>query len=382
MTTKVGIYRSYHSPVPTDDFGNALPKCEWPKRRTHSWVVRWHGSDGQRYSRSFERRCDAERFAEEKQSEVRSGKADEPRKVTLKEFAKMYLGIRTDLTIRCREEHERTLRFLRERFGDGRTLQAVTPLDSRQFLAWYRARKSKGKPVSASTVNKVLRECRRIFREAVDCDLLKENPFAGIRQQRVAEVPWHHVTPSEFRTLLASAPSPRWRGMLTLAYCCGLRLGEILNLTWADVDFALKTVRVVAKRGATTEDWMPKDKDMRVLPLPSPVAKELATLRLAAGPQPVYVFVYQQGPHLGERMHRRNTWRDFDAIRRRAKLPPCSMHDLRRSFCTNLARTMPMHVVQELAGHSDIRTTRRFYVRLEPELLDEARQAVERSLAC
>ena len=40
------------------------------------------------------------------------------------------------------------------------------------------------------------------------------------------------------------------------------------------------------------------------------------------------------------------------------------------------------NVVQELAGHSDIRTTRRYYVSVQPELLDEARRAVERSLAC
>ena len=39
-----------------------------------------------------------------------------------------------------------------------------------------------------------------------------------------------------------------------------------------------------------------------------------------------------------------------------------------------------MHVVQELAGHSDIRTTRRYYVKVEPELLDAARRAVEASL--
>ncbi|MGE0482313.1 MAG: tyrosine-type recombinase/integrase [Phycisphaerae bacterium] len=81
-------------------------------------------------------------------------------------------------------------------------------------------------------------------------------------------------------------------------------------------------------------------------------------------------------------MPRNNSWRDFNAIRKRAGLPACSMHDLRKSFCTNLARSMPMHVVQELAGHSDIRTTRRFYLKLEPELMDAARLAVERALAC
>jgi len=36
-----------------------------------------------------------------------------------------------------------------------------------------------------------------------------------------------------------------------------------------------------------------------------------------------------------------------------------------------------MHIVQELAGHSDIRTTRQYYVKVRPELLDRARKAVD-----
>jgi site-specific recombinase XerD len=39
-------------------------------------------------------------------------------------------------------------------------------------------------------------------------------------------------------------------------------------------------------------------------------------------------------------------------------------------------------VVQQLAGHADIRTTQKHYLQVQPELLDEARRAVERSLAC
>ena len=42
-------------------------------------------------------------------------------------------------------------------------------------------------------------------------------------------------------------------------------------------------------------------------------------------------------------------------------------------------RTLWLHVVQELAGHSDIRTTRRYCVKVEPELLDAARRAVHPS---
>ncbi len=35
---------------------------------------------------------------------------------------------------------------------------------------------------------------------------------------------------------------------------------------------------------------------------------------------------------------------------------------------------MPTHVVQELTGHSDIRTTRRYYVQVKPEPTTAARE--------
>jgi integrase len=36
---------------------------------------------------------------------------------------------------------------------------------------------------------------------------------------------------------------------------------------------------------------------------------------------------------------------------------------------------------QELAGHSDIRTTQRYYVKVQPELIEKARKAIELSVA-
>ena len=299
----------------------------------------------------------------------------------MKAFGEMYLKIRIGLSERAQAEHERTLKFLRQRLGDNRPVHKITPLDARQFISWFRKRKVKDKPISPATANKVLRECRRIFREAVDCQLIRYNPFDRIKQERVGEPPWHHVTPEEYQCLIEAAPSLRWQGMIALAYCCGLRVGEILNLTWPDIDFAECKLHVLGKRGETDVlDWTPKDKDMRILPVPAPAINLLTKLQLAPSAGQMYLFVLGKGPKAGQRMGRNNAWRDFDAIRRRAGLPKCSMHDLRRSFCTNLSRTIPMHVVQELAGHSDIRTTRRYYVKVEPELMSAACRAVEAAL--
>lgn len=199
--------------------------------------------------------------------------------------------------------------------------------------------------------------------------------------EKVGETGWQYISPEHYRALIAAAPTLRWRGMITFAYCCGLRLGEVLHLTLGDVDFEAQTVRVVCKRAVgTREAWSPKDKDLRVVPLPSDAVNVLTEMQLAAGDGQVLVFVNSKGPAAGQRVKRQNIWRDFGVIRRRAGIPVCTFHDLRKSYCTNLAGSVPLHVVQELAGHSDIRTTRKHYLQVRQEQVDAARQAVERTM--
>jgi len=73
-------------------------------------------------------------------------------------------------------------------------------------------------------------------------------------------------------------------------------------------------------------------------------------------------------------------------IRRRGKVRtatyrPCpfmkafTFHDLRRSCITNWAKVLPIHVVQELAGHSDIKTAQRHYLAVREDDMEAARQA-------
>lgn len=275
----------------------------------------------------------------------------------------MYLSRRGDGTAGTLTEHRRALAFLAEYLGSRRLIGKVTSLDARKFVSWYRQRKYRDRTPAAVTVNKLIRECRRIFREAVECALIRSNSFDGILQEKVGETGWQYVSVENFRAMIAAAPSLRWRGMITLAYCCGLRLGEILHLAWVDVDFGEQVVRVVRKPAArTTEAWTPKDKDMRLVPLPSEAVNVLTELQCDAADGKAYVFVNSKGSAAEQRVKRQNITRDHGINRRRAGMPACMFHDLRKSYCTNLAGSVPLHVVQELAGHSGIRTTQKYYL--------------------
>ena len=116
---------------------------------------------------------------------------------------------------------------------------------------------------------------------------------------------------------------------------------------------------------------------MRVVPLPDQAVSILAELQVAAADGQEYVFVNGKGPAKRDRVKRHNVWRDSQTIRAKAGIARCSFHDPRKSYCTNLAATVPLHVVQELAGHADIRTTRKHYLKVRDEQIESARRALE-----
>jgi len=151
-TEKVAIYRKYHGAVPVTELGVPLPTCQWPRLRAFRWAVRWFGSDGKRFSKSFESRREAERYAETKQAEIRVGKGDRPRSVTLAEFSRMYLDLRGDLAPSTKLEHKRTLRNLGEFLGGQAIVSKITSLDARRFLAGYREREYRGRKPATATV--------------------------------------------------------------------------------------------------------------------------------------------------------------------------------------------------------------------------------------
>ena len=68
-----------------------------------------------------------------------------------------------------------------------------------------------------------------------------------------------------------------------------------------------------------------------------------------------------------------NVLRRYKTICRHAGVGPFSLHDLRRSCITNWAQYLPIHVVQQLAGHSDIKTTQQFYLSVQAEDINKAK---------
>jgi integrase len=75
-----------------------------------------------------------------------------------------------------------------------------------------------------------------MFNTAVEWELLEESLMQGIKFLRENNARTRYLSLDECQLLIASCIAPYTRAVITLALQTGMRLGEILNLRWQDLD--------------------------------------------------------------------------------------------------------------------------------------------------
>ncbi len=239
---------------------------------------------------------------------------------------------------------------------------------------------AKGRKLSTATINRKRAYLSAALGKAVDWNLIPENParrthalkedkgrpvrrlmpdelerlFAALEQrneeQRAARRA--HLAWCEERGLPFPWGSPDARFMdcgiplITLLLHTGFRAREALMLTWADVDFERRTVRV---QGAHAKSY-----STRIVPMSRTLADVLNSWREQCGGGCPFVF-HENGEPLTDT---RKLWYD---LRKRARLPKARVHDLRHTYGSTLAESgADIETVRSLMGHSVLTTTARY----------------------
>lgn len=164
------------------------------------------------------------------------------------------------------------------------------------------------------------------------------------------------LSKKEIKRILAMAPSLKARVMLSLAYGCGMRAGEVVRLKVGDIDSAQEIIRIVQAKGRKDRNVMlPTD----ILGLLREWWSERPTGQDKDVPTPERVlFPGYRGKHLSTRQISRL----FKETAREAGITkPVTLHTLRHSFATHLLeRGVDIRVIQALLGHSKLTTTARY----------------------
>ncbi len=248
---------------------------------------------------------------------------------------------------------------------------------------------------SDTTTNIYCKAVRPAFRWAMRLKMLFVDPFDGLSMFAEVDHDIRILEPSEFERVFDAAGSDMWRARLLAAKTAGLRRGEVLSLTRTDVDFRRDVITVQPKREtATTWRWSVKDKERRRVPLIADL--KVLLLSIAGGLPTDQPYLLLSPSRYEAMMAARDDGRLSDNMRLcpdnnfsrifrdmcgRAKVSGVTFHDLRRTCITEWYEAgLEWHEGMKLAGHSDVKTTMKYYVASRDTLVDKARRASQKML--
>jgi integrase len=277
--------------------------------------------------------------------------------------------------------------------------------------------------LSARSVDHVRAVLHNMFNVAKRWHLRDDNPVALVPHWDTPPTKEKALTPLQVAILLGAIKGDRLECLYHLALTLGLRRGELLGLSWADVDFEHSLITV---RQQVTEDehrkiilapYVKSDEGYRELPVPPDLLAMLRKRREEAIAEAR--IVQKRAAELAERKGEPTPlvlWNTDDLVfcseagtmilphnfnRRFAKLirtinkelkdqdaPAASMlpsntspHTLRHTALTDLAAHGEAKAVQNIAGHADIETTMHLYAGRRMQAMRDAVEKMEKARA-
>ncbi len=347
--------------------------------------ARYRDADGMQHAQTFAAVAEAKAWRGEQVAAVKKGGHVAPNgRTTVREYAEVW---------RQAQPHRPGTKALYERLlrlhvypvlGDLR-LDAVVQTTVKGFLNGLTA-----KGLSPATRRQVQALSRTIFRAAVADRKISVSPFLGVTLPRVPKAKVVVLSAEQVHALADAAPE-RYRALVLLAACTGMRQGEVFGLTRRRVDFLRREVHVVEQLtylpgGPPVLGPLKTDRDgdeggVRTIPLPQ-VALDALAAHMAASPpgEDGLLFTRPSGEPIIRTSFHGGVWRP---MLQRAGLPAeTHFHYLRHTYASVLIRAgESVKVVQQRMGHRTASMTLDTYVHLWEGDDEQTRSVVEAAFA-
>lgn len=367
--------------------------------RAKPYLVRWYGEydvrtgKKRRYCKSFKLRKEADLFAEEKKAEFQAGMPTDQKDITLSQLCHKFMTNQPKpLSKSSRRGYTETIDRLTTYFAPTVSIRRIGVEDAEGFISNLKPTDShyisKGKALSDSTIDKHLRQAKKIFSTAKKWQYIKTNPFKNISLGTIRKEEWHYVTIPQFNAIIENTNTLRDKVLYGVLYWCGLRYGEGANLQWdgRNIDFKKSEINIYNRAGTKTlPPFNVKDYEARSVPMNKWVVEMLKKLRSERTENCPFVFLTAERLEIVKakwqelrkekksgdwenRLMLNGMLRNFKArcvqagINTNLKL---NLHGLRKSWAMNLASSgkVPMKTLQELGGWSEMKTCEEFYLR-------------------
>jgi integrase len=193
-----------------------------------------------------------------------------------------------------------------------------------------------------------------------------DNPVSEIELPKVRNERVRYLSKDEYSRLFDAheAVDNLWiKPLVVVALGTGLRLSNLCNLLWREIDMVNRTITIEAEKM--------KNDEYLGIPFPESVYMELQVLQRVKN---LSGHVFHDK---GETLYAVKVQRAFRKVLKAARISNFRFHDLRHCYCSSLRqRNVDLHTIAKLAGHQDLRMTKR-YAHLNVENLREAVSKLE-----
>ena len=192
---------------------------------------------------------------------------------------------------------------------------------------------------SVSTANRHLTLIKSVFNKAISWEMFNgTNPATKIRKIKEPANRLRYLSQTEIRNILGACDA-RIRPLLAAALLTGMRRGELLALTWANIDFAQGIIYITQSKSGK--------------PREIPIVQNLRDILEGMGPQAPAAKVFDM-PIITLRRY-------FDKALTAAGISGFHFHDLRHTFASHfIMKTGNLPALQKLLGHASPIMTQRY----------------------
>jgi integrase/recombinase XerD len=173
------------------------------------------------------------------------------------------------------------------------------------------------------------------------------------------------LSKEEIKLVIEQANNLKHSFIMKLTYGTGLRLGEVMNLEWSDMNIPRRMLLV--RDGKNHTD--------RYVPIPKKIIEMIPAYREKDKP---LKYVIEPEHHPGKQISERTLQEVFAYCLKKSGIKkPGTFHTLRHCFATHaLENGVSLRVIQEILGHKSLKTTE-IYTHVTQKTLDEFKSPLD-----
>jgi len=261
----------------------------------------------------------------------------EVKKVTFEELVDWYLKLPIAKKKRSYDKDIQRSRVLKENFGHF-LAEEIKP----SMIEAYQEKRlnqltKRGTKTRPATVNRELALMKRIYNLAIRDGLVDVNPCFKVQMLPENNKRDRVLSKEEYEKLMKEL-APWVRPIVKLAYYRGMRLNEILNLTWDKVNLKEGYIKLLPEDTKTGKG--------RIIPLGEELKELFKELKKVRSIDHNYVFIHPDGSRI------KDIRKAFEGALKRAGIKDFHFHDLRHTFVTNMRKAgVERSVIMAITGH-------------------------------